>query len=144
MRVDYNTPTRLRNRKPPITISLICTDDYGDMALAECRYTKERFRPEQGIVRGSLVPQAKIAHLDGPNSAMAHQKSVDAWNESEANCNTCVFLVREKGPKVGGLLYGICSSPKPNYDAHPYYSGSPIFAFAPDDWQGMPCWTPRT
>lgn len=71
-----------------------------------------------------------------------------AFNENDANCNTCRHLIRvpsdKHRSKVAGLLYGRCAGPMVAA-AHPYADRmlDGVFPFAPSDWQGMPCWEPR-
>lgn len=71
-----------------------------------------------------------------------------AFNENDANCNTCRHLIRvasdKHRSKIAGLLYGRCGGSLV-VAAHPYADRmvDGVFPFAPSDWQGMPCWEPR-
>lgn len=130
----YNTRRRSLNRRPDIHVRLVATDDYGNMALCECRLTGEVFEASAGIVHGSYMAQGSSAWLDGPNSEALFDAEIAAFHENERNCNTCRDL--ERMPRASA------THPAEVHKGRCRMSGYAIM-FHPDDWMGMRCWIPR-
>ncbi len=111
----------------------ICTDDYGTSVYA-CRYSKLATWADEAVKIGALIPGVKAAFYMHPESRNLHKKSVAAFHESEANCNTCRDLRRiphAKSPH--GFLQGVCARGK--------LPG--VYSFNPDDPMHMDCWRAR-
>ena len=110
----------------------LCTDDFGTLVY-RCQYTKKLVFLDWCYI-GPCIPQLSgtyICHSVG--GLEAFKKSKTAFDESEANCNTCKHLQRLPHDKRDGLMRGICLN-------HPY---KPEVKFHPDDWMGMSCYKHR-
>lgn len=134
-------------RDKAIEAQRVCVDDYGN-GVYRCHLTAVLVWPHELTIQGAIVPGVTAYNVMA-NTAQAkalRRVSQIAFHESEANCNTCIHLVREAHQKrPGGILYGRCNSANARMDAHPYRNRiqDDVFPFAPDDWQGMPCYESR-
>jgi len=84
--------------------------------------------------------------IPGVKGPPASREERDAFNESEANCNTCKFLERIQRPKEPSRMqYGRCTNPGARIDRHPYRDRieEGVLTFHADDWMGMPCYVYR-
>ena len=140
--------TYVHQRNPraqrPCKCQPVCVDDFGD-AVFRGHWSKSLVWPDEVIYLGPVLPQAPYCYVDGPEGKAARAEDVRLFDESEANCNTCRWLRRLPFVKDGsGLMPGRCDGPAPAWSVHPYppRAGSPM-RFAPEDWQGMPCWEAR-
>ena len=133
---------RARGQRPCIQPA-VCVDDYGE-AVFRGHYSGELVRASQAVYVGPVIPQAPLCYVDGPNGRAARAKSVRAFDENEANCNTCRHLIRLPGSKgVSGLLRGRCAGTA-DWSWHPYPADrGGVMRFAPDDWMGMACYEQR-
>jgi hypothetical protein len=121
----------------------ICTDDYGE-SVYRCYYTDVIVWASSAELWPSPIPQCKAKYVvkTSDSAKIKHKENFAAFNENDANCNTCVNLIREEHEKCkAGFLYGICA--KGNETQTPYYDDSAIFKFHPGDHMGMKCWRPR-
>lgn len=68
-----------------------------------------------------------------------------AFDESEANCNTCTHLRRVAAPKCkAGFLTGFCDHPFRVAQRTPQILPHPdTMRFHPNDPMHMPCYVPR-
>ena len=97
------------------------------------------------MVVGAIIPGVKARFVIAKTSISMHRASIRAFHESEANCNTCVFLERVKHDKdKAGFLFGSCRSASGQPEMNPYFvSRDEPMSFHPDDPMHMPCHTPR-
>lgn len=109
-----------------------------------CQYTEREVRFGDHVFLGAVVPQVRGAYVCRPDAKAAFRASRQAFNESEANCNTCRHLQRVPHEKSrAGFLYGRCECA--DLSAHPYASRivNGVMPFHPDDFMGMPCYEAR-
>ena len=119
-------------------------DDFGD-AVFVGHYSGLLVWPDDVIYLGPVVPQAPDCYVDRKEGIKERLKSVQVFNESEANCNTCAHLTRLPFKKSSsGLMPGKCTNKDADFSVHPYPpDAGGVMRFAPEDWQGMPCWKLR-
>ena len=130
-------------RQRPCYQEPVCVDDYGN-AVFRGHYSGELVWPEEARYFGPIIPQAGACYVDGPGGAAARKASLVLFHESEANCNTCRFLVRLPFKRGATVMPGRCTNSRASFSAHPYPPDAQgVMRFAPDDWQGMPCWQAR-
>ena len=113
-----------------------------------CFETGKIIRASEALAVGSIIPGVKVSRvMENSDSAReARKKSIRAFIESEANCNTCRDLERLPHHKSAGrsVFPGKCLKSNPDRNGHPYgMDASGVMRFAPDDWQGMSCYTAR-
>jgi len=107
----------------------VCVDDHGDEVYV-CQYTHKPVTVRDSILLGPIVPSVPGTYVCAPDAKPARRESMMAFNEMEANCNTCAMLTRVPHPKSpDGFLLGKC------------YKGER--KFHPDDPMGMSCWVSR-
>ena len=115
----------------PIIGSSISVDDFGN-EIWLCPYTKNLVTIGKHIFIGPCMPQVNGTYVCAPDAMPAYKESKAAFNEMDANCNTCANLERVKHEKKrGGFLLGKCKKTEQNIRFHP------------DDWMGMECWIGR-
>lgn len=90
----------------------------------------------------SVVPDSWVKRIWNANLSKGERKeSRRCFDELDANCNTCVHLVRVANNKStdGGFLTGTCEH-QDEYP-HPYKARerNGVMLFHPNDFMGMPC-----
>ena len=123
------------------------TDDFGDVVY-RCSQLGNLLWPDDVRWVGAIVPRVDVQSVIGRSAEAqsARRQSITWAREMDANCNTCRWLERVRHAKDNsGLLYGRCRNPAARLYAHPYRDrlDGDVFPFAPDDWQGMPCYEGR-
>ena len=99
--------------------------------LYNCQYTGLKVRIDDAIFLGPCTPQVSGTYVCHPAALPAFRKSKRAFDEHEANCNTCQHLERVPHEKrKDGLLLGRC------------HLKASIW-FHPDDYMGMHCYEQR-
>jgi hypothetical protein len=109
-------------------------DDFGN-TLYQCHFTKKLVSTENSIFLGAVVPQVKGSYVCSPDALEFRKISIKAFNEVDANCNTCKNLERLPHEKQHPA-----APHKGNCKLHPYATK---VTFHPDDWMGMVCWQTR-
>lgn len=126
--------------KKPILNAPVCVDDFGSMVFI-CQYTKALVWIENAIFIGSCMPNVHGTCVCAPDAMEAFKASKAAFNENDANCNTCKHLQRVPHEKSrGGFLYGKCGK---GIVEHQYPVKDGIIMFHPDDPMLRECWSPR-
>lgn len=127
--------------KPGSSVTPICTDDFGTSVYLG-RYTERPVWADKAISYPAVVPGVKASYLDSEAGREGHRFNAAAFQENDANCNTCKHLIRQAGRKDrGGFLYGKCGGTPAK---HPYsLNPRSHMAFPPDDYMGMTCWEAR-
>lgn len=141
--MDTRRRTGGRNDRPILNDPI---DADKDENLYRCHYSGEPVSLGASIFIGPCVPQVHGTYVCHPAAKPAFQESKRAFDESEANCNTCRHLHRVVHKRSAGVLYGRCLSPAQDMGAHPYRDRIVygVMPFHPDDYMGMPCYEART
>jgi hypothetical protein len=95
-------------------------------------------------------PTAEPVHktLDQELIKAKRKESIDAFNEMDANCNTCKHFVRLKADNAKGsnsasnFVYGNCSN-NGQIELIPYKRDGYQIMVHVADYLGMPCWEKR-
>lgn len=97
-----------------------------------CQYTGLKVLLQESIFLGPCLPQVNGTYVCHPTATPFFRESKRAFDESEANCNTCKNLVRARhAPRKDGQMLGTCP-----------IVGAELM-FHPDDSMGMPCYEQR-
>jgi hypothetical protein len=121
----------------------VAIDDYGNSVFL-CHYTGVPVSIGDHIYIGPCIPQLSGTYVCAQDAHAWFRDDKYAFDESEANCNTCVNFGRLPHPKSpSGFLRGQCSYAPAQ---HPllYVRTNADFWIHPDDRMGMSCYTPRT
>lgn len=106
-----------------------------------CPYTGKSVELKNAILLGPILPSVSGSYVCHPDAVQERKKSVEYFNESEANCNTCKNLERvQHDKKKGGFLLGKCLK---KVTEHIYPMKGEVFMFHPEDPMGMKCWEGR-
>lgn len=120
----------------PVWNHPLCTDDFGNLVY-ECFYTKKKVTTAACIFLGPCIPQAIGTYVCAKDAHDAFREAKRAFDEIDANCNTCINFKRlphDKDPI--GLVRGTCKlTPIVMYRSE--------FWVHPDDAMGMTCWVGR-
>jgi hypothetical protein len=117
-------------------------DDYGE-AHYVCRYTGQLVPASKTWRVGAILQGVNAVYFAAHGTQHLHRASVQALNEADANCNTCLFFQREKHDKdSAGFLAGSCHRAP---TAHPqmYRKQGHTFWVHPTDPMHMSCWHAR-
>lgn len=109
---------------------MICVDDFGN-EVHRCHWTDKLVSIADAVITGGMIAGVKTRYVAIKDHKEARKVAQAAFNESEANCNTCAHLKRAAHPKnSAGFLYGSCSMQE-------------NLMFHPDDPMHMQCWHAR-
>ena len=117
-----NSPKRILNKA-------ICTDDFGN-EVYKCHYSEKPVSVVESIFIGPLIPQVNGTYVCAPDAKHAYVESKKAFDEMDANCNTCRNLDRLPHEKRE-LMRGMCAI------------RGEIVRFHPEDCMSMTCWDAR-
>lgn len=109
-----------------------------------CHYTNEEVPDDKIIMLGGFIAgtNAKYPVANTPEGKKARKEARQAFDESEGNCNTCIFLQRINHKKdPSGFLHGKCLNDKHCDFIYPREDNE--FIFHPDDPMHMECYHPR-
>ncbi len=129
---SWNYPERAATRAKQFLLSApVCTDDYGN-AVYRCQFTGD-FTDETAILAGAFLSSVSGAYVCSPRSREAYKESRKAFDESEANCNTCSSMRRlpHKKRRDGMVEVGCLRKNIIRMTIHP------------DDPMHMECWSAR-
>jgi hypothetical protein len=119
--------------KKPILNDPVCVDDFGNIVFI-CQYTRSFVATDLAIFIGPCMPNVTGTYACAPDAMPAYKRSRTAFNEAEANCNTCRHLRRVPHEKnKAGHLFGECIRGMSDQ----------VMQFHPDDPMGMSCWESR-
>lgn len=124
---------RANNRKGQAILNpSLCVDDYGDLVY-RCWLTNRLVWPSTYRLVGSFNAAVAGAYVCAVDSKDAEKTSRGAWDECEANCNTCRNLIRVNHKQAkDGILPGKCQT-----------KGFHEIRFHPSDPMHMDCWKSR-
>jgi hypothetical protein len=119
--------------------------------LMVCPFTNGLIRRDEATVRAPILPQASTPSWTHPLSKSAYRSSVEAFQESDGNCNTCQHFIRTRTTAANGVsasasfIYGNCSHPAPVVASLPYIgTRDELIKLHPADYIGMPCHEQRS
>jgi hypothetical protein len=120
----------------------VCTDDFGTLVY-RCFFTKKFTWADTARFVGPFIqiPGTYVCH---PNSKVAQQVSRRAFDEMEANCNTCIHFKRLPHTKDrSGLVRGSCDKVGNSKGINIYRLEKDEFWVPPEDPMHMRCWKGR-
>jgi hypothetical protein len=129
----WNHSARAATRANQLLLNLpICTDDYGT-AIYVCQFTGN-VTDERAILLGALTPSVAGSYVCASNAREAYRLNRAAFDEMEANCNTCKHFKRIAQPKrKDGMFEGSCLT-----------KNLVRMTIHPEDPMHMECWQGRT
>lgn len=97
------------------------------------------------------MPQAPVteAYYDCALAKQNRKLALSAFNEMDANCNTCQHFKRLESDNAKGsnsasnFVYGNCKSQQSQANKIPYYRDGYQVMVHVADYLGMTCWQPR-
>lgn len=116
------------------------------MPTVICRYTGVSVPLSAAKIIGPVVPgvRARYYMADTDVAQAAHRAAGISFHESEANCNTCHHIEREKRDKrPDGFHFGRCLSAHGRPDVGDSYYDGDTMKFHPDDPMHKPCYESR-
>lgn len=117
-------------------------NDFGD-SFYVCRFTGAIVQLDELRLAGAFINSVSGAYIAHKNSKPQEKYARQAFDESEANCNTCADFVRQTHEKdSGGMVKGKCakgSVPKTNV----YRQLVETYWVHPSDPMHVACWTGR-
>ena len=138
--MNHSTTLRHPTTNKLILNAPLCVDDFGNMVF-KCQYTGSMVSIDVGIYIGACLPSVSGTYVCAQNAMADYKLHRAAFNEMDANCNTCKSLNRIPHPKKsGGFLYGECAK---GITEHQYPMVDGVFMFHPNDPMDMACWEPR-
>jgi hypothetical protein len=118
--------------------------------LYKCHYTGHIALEQEMVFEPSPMPQcpATLARYDSEESRLKRKESFSAFNEMDANCNTCKHFNRQHADNAKGshpasnFVYGSCRNEQGKPELSPYKSEFQIMLHVAD-YMGMQCWEAR-
>lgn len=126
--------------------------------LYRCHYTNHVCIEKYIKLVASMLPQCPVAEAMFFSDELPtlkqkaienRKKSTQAFNEMDANCNTCKHFDRlnadnKKGSNsASNFVYGNCNNPNAELNKIPYQrEGYQVMVYVAD-WMGMACWKSR-